>query len=122
MRRKEMNLTLSETIEALRTCEKFDGDLMKHAADLILRMRVQIGTLNAKLTPMACTHEESKVEDYTCPICKNVVSTREKWGESIFFIVPKYCKFCGQRICKEEELNEETLYLNAYVRPESDGD
>ena len=80
------------------------------AADAIERLELRNIVISSRDTPMPCTHEESRVEDYTCPMCKNVVSERERWGDSILYIVPKYCKFCGQRICKEE--NECIKYLS----------
>lgn len=123
-----MDLSISETIEVLSNCATGRCDqcklswsqcdeLIPYVAKLLSKLDIQLMARKAWDAPTPCTHEASLPGDYTCPICKNVVSQREHWGESIIYVVPKYCHFCGQRICKEEDC-EETLYLNAHVRHE----
>lgn len=58
---------------------------------------------NDKETPQCVTHESSIYTDFTCPRCKNVVSKREKWGDTNVRIRYKYCPFCGQHLKGENE-------------------
>lgn len=115
-------MTDKELVDCLRDPKKDKCapclELQKRAVERLDTLLMQNQILRSRDMPIPCTHEASLPRDYTCPICKNVVSTRERWGESIIYVVPKYCHFCGQRVCKEEDC-EETLYLNAYVRHES---
>lgn len=109
-----MNLSVAETINALRLCASGGCDrcqlnwsqcdeLMPHAAELISKLDVQLTVRKMKDIPMPCTHKASLPGDYTCPMCNNVISERERWGNSTIYVVPNYCPFCGQRVCKEEE-------------------
>lgn len=58
--------------------------------------------LDKRLTPKKVTHEATLPRDCTCPNCGNVVSSFEKWGESIVRITVDYCKYCGQALNWED--------------------
>lgn len=79
------------------------ANYLKH--DLFVYIQ-QIHQLEEKATPRKCTHEATRHRDFTCPVCKNVVSrTVEVFGNKLEAIT-NYCPFCGQRIETEEAENE----------------
>lgn len=70
-------------------------DKLKEEHDNLLKENSE---LKCKATPKMVTHEATIFTANTCPNCKNVVGSKEKWGESLVEIQEEYCKFCGQHL------------------------
>lgn len=72
--------------------------LFKDVREYIKQLEADNARLREKDTPKPCEHKAALYKCLTCPSCSNVVSQHEMWGETEVRILPKYCKFCGQRI------------------------
>ena len=73
-------------------------NIMQDALAYIQQLESDNARLREKDTPKPCEHKATLYKCLTCPSCGNVVSQHEMWGETEVRILPKYCKFCGQRI------------------------
>lgn len=66
-------------------------------SDIMAAIDVAIQELKHRI-PTKVTHVETLRKSCTCPNCKNVVDTFEKFGDSIVRVRHKYCPICGQAL------------------------
>lgn len=118
-------MTENEAIEALerhkKDCRRCKDKACKYGIDCLQKIDIAvyeellryrtIGTveefrkLKEKDTPKKITHESTLYRCYTCPSCKNVIDEFTVFGDSKVRVIPKRCKFCGQRLMEEEPCN-----------------
>lgn len=54
--------------------------------------------------PKKITHEATLYRCCTCPTCKNVIDEFEQWGDSKVRVRYGYCKYCGQALDWDAEI------------------